>query len=77
MKYVLAKTNKAVSFGFDLDTHNTLDIQGEGNMMVITAKGMMQSEYMRGTEEERLEQLGGILFNDNRELDTFIYLNQK
>lgn len=77
MKYVLAKTDKAVAAGFDPQTHNTVDIQGRGNMMVITAKGMMLSPDMEGTEEERIEQLGGIGFLTNRDLDTYLYLNAK
>ncbi len=77
MKYVLAKTDKAVALGFDLSTHNTVDIRGEGSMMVITAKGMMFSTDMEGTEEERLEQLGGMMFDDNKQLNTYIYLNMK
>lgn len=68
MRYVLADTGKAIGAGFDAETHNVVD-----GKMVITEKGMMQSSYLSGDEEERLSQLDGLMFGSARELEFYLY----
>lgn len=71
MRYVLALADKADSAGFDRETHNVVGING-GKMMVITAKGMMSAPSLSGDEEQRLKQLGGKVFENQQELETYL-----
>jgi len=72
MRYVLAMAEKAELVGFDRETHNLVGVNGSDNMMVITAKGMMSCAKLTGDEKQRLKQLGGIAFENQRELETYL-----
>lgn len=68
MRYVLADKEKAILAGFDVITHNVIDIEGESKM-VITEKGMMDTSLLVGDESERLKQLKGTMFDSARRLE--------
>lgn len=73
MRYVLALTSKASVAGFDRQTHNLVDDNGEkGKWMVITEKGMMNLSSLRGDSEERLTQLGGVVFDNSEQLAEYL-----
>lgn len=71
MRYVLADKEKAILAGFDVITHNVIDIEGESKM-VITEKGMMDTSLLVGDESERLKQLKGTMFDSSRELEEYL-----
>lgn len=71
MRYVLADKEKAILAGFDVITHNVIDIEGESKM-VITEKGMMDTSLLVGDESERLKQLKGTMFDNARELEEYL-----
>lgn len=71
MRYVLADKEKAILAGFDVITHNVIDIEGESKM-VITEKGMMDASLLVGDESERLKQLKGTMFDSARELEEYL-----
>lgn len=71
MRYVLADKEKAILAGFDVITHNVIDIEGESKM-VITVKGMMDTSLLVGDESERLKQLKGTMFDNARELEEYL-----
>ena len=54
MRYVLADNEKAILAGFDVITHNVIDIEGESKM-VITEKGMMDTSLLVGDESEKIK----------------------
>lgn len=73
MRYVLALTSKASVAGFDRETHNLVSERGEKDKwMVITAKGMMQSDCLHGTSDDRLTQLGGVMFENSEQLQLYL-----
>ena len=65
-------TDKAVLAGFDKETHNLVGVEGNDNMMVITAKGMMSASTLTGDEAQRLKQLGGMVFENQKSLEVFL-----
>lgn len=71
MRYVLADKEKAILAGFDVITHNVIDIEGESKM-VITEKGMMDTSLLVGDESERLKQLKGTMFDSARVLEEYL-----
>lgn len=71
MRYVLADKEKAILAGFDVITHNVIDIEGESKM-VITEKGMMDTSLLVGDESERLKQLKGTVFDSARRLEEYL-----
>lgn len=71
MRYVLADKEKAILAGFDVITHNVIDIEGESKM-VITEKGMMDTSLLVGDESERLKQFKGTMFDSARELEEYL-----
>lgn len=71
MRYVLADMEKAILAGFDVITHNVIDIEGESKM-VITEKGMMDTSLLVGDESERLNQLKGTVFDSARGLEEYL-----
>lgn len=71
MRYVLADMEKAILAGFDVITHNVIDIEGESKM-VITEKGMMDTSLLVGDESERLKQLKGTMFDSARGLEEYL-----
>ncbi len=71
MRYVLADKEKAILAGFDVITHNVIDIEGESKM-VITEKGMMDTSLLVGDESERLKQLKGTMFDSARGLEEYL-----
>lgn len=71
MRYVLADKEKAILAGFDVITHNVIDIEGESKM-VITEKGMMDTSLLVGDESERLKQLKGAMFDSARGLEEYL-----
>lgn len=71
MRYVLADKEKAILAGFDVITHNVIDIEGESKM-VITEKGMMDASLLVGDESERLKQLKGTVFDSARGLEEYL-----
>ncbi len=71
MRYVLADKEKAILAGFDVITHNVIDIEGESKM-VITEKGMMDTSLLVGDESERLKQLKGTMFDSARGLEKYL-----
>ncbi len=71
MRYVLADKEKAILAGFDVITHNVIDIEGESKM-VITEKGMMDTSLLVGDESERLNQLKGTMFDSARGLEEYL-----
>lgn len=71
MKYVLADKEKAILAGFDVITHNVIDIEGESKM-VITEKVMMDTSLLVGDESERIKQLKGTMFDSARELEEYL-----
>lgn len=71
MRYVLADKEKAILAGFDVITHNVIDIEGESKM-VITEKGMMDTSLLVGDESERLKQLKGTMFDSARRLEEYL-----
>lgn len=71
MRYVLADNEKAIVAGFDVITHNVIDIEGESKM-VITEKGMMDTSLLVGDESERLKQLKGTMFDSARGLEEYL-----
>ena len=71
MRYVLADKEKAILAGFDVITHNVIDIEGESKM-VITEKGMMDTSLLVGDESERLKQLKGTVFDSARGLEKYL-----
>lgn len=71
MRYVLADKEKAILAGFDVITHNVIDIEGESKM-VITEKGMMDTSFLVGDERERLKQLKGTMFDSSRGLEEYL-----
>lgn len=71
MRYVLADVEKAILAGFDVITHNVIDIEGESKM-VITEKGMMDTSLLVGDESERLKQLKGTVFDSARGLEEYL-----
>lgn len=71
MRYVLADKEKAILAGFDVITHNVIDIEGESKM-VITEKGMMDTSLLVGDESERLKQLKGTMFDSSIELEEYL-----
>lgn len=75
MRYVLADKEKAILAGFDVITHNVIDIEGESKM-VITEKGMMDTSLLVGDESKRLKQLKGTMFGSARELEEY-FMNLK
>lgn len=75
MRYVLADKEKAILAGFDIITHNVIDIEGESKM-VITEKGMMDTSLLVGDESERIKQLKGTMFDSARELEEY-FMNFK
>lgn len=75
MRYVLADKEKAILAGFDVITHNVIDIEGESKM-VITEKGMMDTSLLVCDESQRLKQLKGTMFDSARELEKY-FMNFK
>ena len=75
MRYVLADKEKAILAGFDVITHNVIDIEGESKM-VITEKGMMDTSLLVGDESQRLKQLKGTMFDSARGLEKYL-MNSK
>ena len=71
MRYVLADMEKAILAGFDVITHNVIDIEGESKM-VITEKGMMDTSLLVGDESQRLKQLKGTMFDSARGLEEYL-----
>ena len=71
MRYVLADKEKAILAGFDVITHNVIDIEGESKM-VITEKGMMDTSLLVGDEIQRLNQLKGTMFDSARGLEEYL-----
>lgn len=71
MRYILADKEKAILAGFDVITHNVIDIEGESKM-VITEKGMMDTSLLVGDESKRLKQLKGTMFGSARELEEYL-----
>ena len=71
MRYVLADKEKAILAGFDVITHNVIDIEGKSKM-VITEKGMMDTSLLVGDESERLNQLKGTVFDSARGLEEYL-----
>ena len=71
MRYVLADKEKAILAGFDVITHNVIDIEGESKM-VITEKGMMDTSLLIGDESERLKQLKGTVFDSAIGLEEYL-----
>lgn len=71
MRYVLADKEKAILAGFDVITHNVIDIEGESKM-VITEKGMMDTSLLVGDESQRLKQLKGTMFDSARGLEEYL-----
>ena len=71
MRYVLADKEKAILAGFDVITHNVIDIEGESKM-VITDKGMMDTSLLVGDESQRLKQLKGTMFDSARGLEKYL-----
>ena len=71
MRYVLADKEKAILAGFDVITHNVIDIEGESKM-VITEKGMMDTSLLFGDESQRLKQLKGTMFDSARGLEKYL-----
>ena len=71
MRYVLVDKEKAILAGFDVITHNVIDIEGESKM-VITDKGMMDTSLLVGDEKERLKQLKGTMFDSARGLEEYL-----
>ena len=71
MRYVLADKEKAILAGFDVITHNVIDIEGESKM-VITEKGMMDTSLLVGDESQRLKQLKGTIFDSARGLEKYL-----
>lgn len=71
MRYVLADKEKAILAGFDVITHNVIDIEGESKM-VITEKGMMETSLLVGDESERLKQLKGTVFDSAIGLEEYL-----
>lgn len=71
MRYVLADKEKAILAGFDVITHNVIDIEGESKM-VITENGMMDTSLLVGDESERLKQLKGTMFDSARWLEEYL-----
>ena len=71
MRYVLADKEKAILAGFDVITHNVIDIEGESKM-VITDKGMMDTSLLVGDESKRLKQLKGTMFDSARGLEEYL-----
>ena len=71
MRYVLADKEKAILAGFDVITHNVIDIEGESKM-VITEKGMMDTSLLVGDESQRLKQLKGTMFDSGRGLEKYL-----
>lgn len=71
MRYVLADKEKAILAGFDVITHNVIDIEGESKM-VITEKGMMDTSLLVGDESKRLKQLKGTMFDSARRLEEYL-----
>lgn len=71
MRYVLADKEKAILAGFDVITHNVIDIEGESKM-VITDKGMMEASLLVGDESKRLKQLKGTVFDSARGLEEYL-----
>lgn len=71
MRYVLADEEMAILAGFDVITHNVIDIEGESKM-VITEKGMMDTSLLVGDEIERLKQLKGTVFDSARGLEEYL-----
>lgn len=71
MRYVLADKEKSILAGFDVITHNVIDIEGESKM-VITEKGMMDTSLLVGDESERLKQLKGTVFDSARRLEEYL-----
>lgn len=71
MRYVLADKEKAILAGFDVITHNVIDIEGESKM-VITDKGMMEASLLVGDESKRLKQLKGTMFDSARGLEEYL-----
>ena len=71
MRYVLADKEKAILSGFDVITHNVIDIEGKSKM-VITEKGMMDTSLLVGDESERLKQLKGTVFDSARGLEEYL-----
>lgn len=71
MRYVLADMEKAILAGFDVITHNVIDIEGESKM-VITDKGMMEASLLVGDESKRLKQLKGTMFDSARGLEEYL-----
>lgn len=71
MKYVLADEEKAILAGFDVITHNVINVGGDSKM-VITEKGMMGAPLLTGDVNERTEQLQGIVFGSAKELEEYL-----
>lgn len=71
MRYVLADKEKAILAGFDVITHNVIDIEG-ASKMVITEKGMMDASLLVGDESERIKQLKGTMYDSARELEEYL-----
>ena len=71
MRYVLADKEKAILAGFDVITHNVIDIEGESKM-VITEKGMMDTSLLVGDESQRLKKLKGTMFDSARGLEKYL-----
>ena len=71
MRYVLADKEKAILAGFDVITHNVIDIEGESKM-VITEKGMMDTSLIVGDESEIIKQLKGTMFDSAKELEEYL-----
>lgn len=75
MRYVLVDKEKAILAGFDVITHNVIDIEGESKM-VITEKGMMDTSLLVGDDSERIKQLKGTMFDSASELEEY-FMNFK
>ena len=71
MRYVLADKEKAILAGFDVITHNVIDIEGESKM-VITEKGMMDTSLLVGDESQRIKQLKGTMIDSARGLEEYL-----
>ncbi len=72
MRYVLAKADRAEAAGFGRETHNTVTVDGS-EKMVITAKGMNAAASLKGSEADRLEALGGTVYENQKQLEDYLY----
>lgn len=59
MVYIVAKKEIAAKFGFILKYHRT-----NSSQVLLNSKEIVVSQRLSGTFEERVEQIGGEVFNE-------------